>query len=68
MVCLFFFSKFLAKHKKLLCVKLESKILRDIKILELKIPETLKYWVGVQQCQSYLMKRRYLFSLVWPLF
>ena len=31
-------------------------------------PKTLKYWVGVQQCQSYLMRRRCLFSLAWPPF
>ena len=30
--------------------------------------ETLKYWLGVQQGQSYLMGRRNLFSLVWPPF
>ena len=30
-------------------------------------PETLKYWVGVQQGQSYLMGRC-LFSLGWPPF
>ena len=28
-------------------------------------PETLKYWVGVQQGQSYLMGRRCLFTLGW---
>ena len=27
------------------------------------IPETLKYWVGVQRGHSYLMGRTYLFSL-----
>ena len=27
--------------------------------------ETLKYWVGLQRGQSYLMKRRCLFSLGW---
>ena len=27
-------------------------------------PETLKYWVGVQRGQSYLMERKCLFSLV----
>ena len=32
------------------------------------IPETLKYWVGVQQGQSYLMGRRCLFNLGWPPF
>ena len=31
-------------------------------------PETLKYWVGVQQGQSYVMGRRCLFSHGWPLF
>ena len=30
-------------------------------------PETLKYWVGVQQGQSYFMGKRCLFSLGWPL-
>ena len=30
--------------------------------------ETLKYWVGVQRGQSYLMGRRCLFSLGWPPF
>ena len=30
--------------------------------------KTLKYWVGVQLGQSYLMGRRCLFSLGWPLF
>ena len=30
--------------------------------------KTLKYWVGVQQGQSYLMGRRCLFSLAWPPF
>ena len=29
--------------------------------------ETLKYWFGVQWSQSYLMGRRSLFSLGWPL-
>ena len=34
-----------------------------------KIPEALiKYWVGVQRGQSYLMGRRCLFSLGWPPF
>ena len=28
-------------------------------------PETLKYQVGVQRDQSYLMGRRYLLSLGW---
>ena len=32
------------------------------------IPETLKYWFGVQRGQSYLMGRRCLFSHEWPLF
>ena len=31
-------------------------------------PETLKYWVGVQRCQSYLMGRRCIFSLGWQPF
>ena len=30
------------------------------------IPETLKYWFGVQRSQSYLMWKRCHFSLVWP--
>ena len=29
------------------------------------LPETLKYWVGVQRGQSYLMGKRCLFSLGW---
>ena len=29
------------------------------------IPETWKYWVGVQRGQSYLTERRSLFSLGW---
>ena len=39
-------------------------------ILSLKLgsPKTLKYWIGVQQGQSYLMGRRCLFSLGWPPF
>ena len=32
------------------------------------LPKTLKYWVGVQRGQSYLMGRRCLFSLGWPPF
>ena len=31
-------------------------------------PETLKYWVGVQQDQSYHRGRRCLFNLGWPPF
>ena len=31
-------------------------------------PETLKYWVGVQRGQSYLMGRRCLFNFGWPPF
>ena len=31
-------------------------------------PEILKYWVGVQRGQSYLMGRRCLFNLGWPPF
>ena len=31
-------------------------------------PETLKYWVGVQWGQSYLMERRCLFNIGWSLF
>ena len=34
--------------------------------VETYVSETSKYWVGVQQGQSYLMGRRYLFSLGWP--
>ena len=39
-------------------------------ILSLKLgsPKTLKYWIGVQQGQSYLMGRRCLFSFGWPPF
>ena len=32
------------------------------------LPETLKYWVGVQRGQSYLLGRTWLFSLGWPTF
>ena len=32
------------------------------------LPETLKYWVGVQWSQFYLMGRRHLFSLGWSHF
>ena len=32
------------------------------------LPKTLKYWVGFQWGQSYLMGRRCLFSLGWPPF
>ena len=32
------------------------------------LPETLKYWVGFQRGQSYLMGRRCLFSRGWPPF
>ena len=31
-------------------------------------PKTLKYWVGVQRGQSFLMGTRCLFSLGWPPF
>ena len=31
-------------------------------------PETLKYWIGVQWDQSYLMGRSCLFSFGWPPF
>ena len=41
-------------------------ILFDVTILY--FPETLKYWVGVQRGQSYLMVRRCLFSLGGPPF
>ena len=37
-------------------------------IYGLNSPETLKYWVGIQWGQSYLMTRRCLFSLGWPPF
>ena len=33
-----------------------------------EVPKTLKYWVGVQPGQSYLMGRRCLFSLGWQSF
>ena len=39
-----------------------------VKLFESFSLETLKYWVGVQQGQSYLMERRCLFSLGWPPF
>ena len=32
---------------------------------DINIPKTLKYWVSVQQGQSYLIGRRCLFSLGW---
>ena len=32
------------------------------------IPETVKYWVGVQRGKSYLMGRRCLISLGWQPF
>ena len=32
------------------------------------LPETLKYWVGVQWGQSYLMGRRCIFSFCWQPF
>ena len=35
------------------------------KLENLVFPETMKYWVGVQQGQSYLMGRMGLFSLGW---
>ena len=38
------------------------------KLWETFTPKTLKYWVGVQRSQSYLMGRRCLFSLAWPPF
>ena len=48
------------------------KLLEDLVLLflvyqprDIVNPETLKYWVGVQQGQSYLMERRCLFSLDW---
>ena len=48
---------------------LKTPVLLDaLKLLAKNIPETLKYWVGVQQSQSYLMGRRCLFNLVWPPF
>ena len=31
-------------------------------------PKTLKYWVGVQQGESYLKAKRYLFSVGWQPF
>ena len=33
-----------------------------------RAPETLKYWIGVQWGHSYLMGRRFLFSLGWQPF
>ena len=39
----------------------------DASVAEI-FPETLKYWVGVQRDQSYLMGRRCLFSLGWSPF
>ena len=42
---------------------------RDFEIMDLIFsPETLKYWVGVQRGQSYVMGGRCLFSVSWPPF
>ena len=45
-----------------------SRALFPIKLSHNFPPETLKYWVGVQRGQSYLMGRRCLFSLGWQPF
>ena len=39
--------------------------LESVESLDIRIvfPKTMKYWVGVQRGQSYLMRRRCLFSL-----
>ena len=61
--------RFIKNLKDVLCN--ESKVTKSILpgVWDLEIfPETLKYWVGVQRGQSYLMGRRCLFSLGWPLF
>ena len=42
--------------------------LEAIKSIKAILPETMKYWVGVQRGQSYLMGRRCLFSLGWQPF
>ena len=48
---------------------LVDSVIAGLMEMEISIsPETLKYWVGVQRGQSYLMGRRYLFSLGWPPF
>ena len=36
-----------------------------IKVFSMSL-KALKYWVGAQQSQSYLMGRRCFFSLDWP--
>ena len=37
-------------------------------LVDIEIPETLKYWVGVQWGQSYLMGRMCHLNLGWPPF
>ena len=46
-----------------ICINYYSHYL-DIKKLHRDFPQTLKYWVAVQQGRSYLTGRRYFFSLV----
>ena len=53
------------KKKSWLFRSTNSVTLAQLKMIP---PETLKYWVGVQWAQSYLMGRRCLFSLGWPSF
>ena len=47
-----------------------AQLISSSRSTELKdvLSETLKYWVGVQWGQPYLMGRRCLFSLGWPPF
>ena len=40
---------------------------QDIRAIQV-VSENKKYWVGVQQGQSYLMGRRCLFSIDWAPF
>ena len=43
-------------------------LLEAIGAIEAIVPRHLKYWVGVQRGQSYLMGSRCIFSLGWPPF
>ena len=61
-------NMFLAEYWRLrTSSRLFSDFMKMILIL-LKSPKILKYWVGVQLGQSYLMGRRCLFNLGWPPF
>ena len=50
-----------------ICMELSRNIFKE-KVLKYFFSKTLKYWIGVQRGQSYLMGRRCLFSLGWPPF